>query len=61
MGLVENHDTVFAHLLRHLIRNLRVEQVVEGINDNITMRQLQCDKGFSLAPLQALCERLPFV
>ncbi len=40
VSLVEYNDGIFGHLFRDLLGHLRVEQIMERINDNIYKRHL---------------------
>lgn len=40
VGLVKNYNGVFGHLFGDLFRDLRIQQVMEGIYDHIDERHL---------------------
>lgn len=41
MCLVEHDDTVFTHLLGYLVCDLGVEEVVEGVDDDVCVWELR--------------------
>ena len=40
MCFVEYYNRVFGHFLRDLLRHFRIEEVVEGVNNDINKRHL---------------------
>jgi len=39
--LIENHDALLAHFRRDVLCDLRIEEVVEGINHDVEVWQLR--------------------
>ena len=45
MRLVEDDDGILAHLLRDLLGDFRVEEVVEGVDDDADLSELRVWRG----------------
>jgi hypothetical protein len=41
--LVKDDDRVFAHVLRDLFGDFRVEEVVERVDDDVGVHELRCE------------------